>query len=100
MSSACRAGVLLFSTMPTASPARLNGKRTAAVAAPLEWIERVADFRLPPETDRRLGELMDRNNEGLLSVDGRAELESLAAMSEEISLIRADALLLLGRTPR
>jgi len=69
------------------------------VSAPIEWVERVSELKLPPKTDRRLRELMDRNTEGQLSTAERAELESLVELSESMSLVRADALYLLGRRP-
>ena len=47
------------------------------VAAPVDWVEFVSKLRLPAKTDRRLQELMDRNNEGRLHAEERAELESL-----------------------
>ena len=43
---------------------------------------------------------MDRNNEGRLSSDERDELESLVELSESMSLVRAEALRLLGRSPQ
>jgi hypothetical protein len=70
------------------------------VSAPVEWVESVSRLRLPPKTDRRLRELMDRNNEGQLADDERAELESLVEVSEALSLVRAKAFHLLGRKPR
>ena len=70
------------------------------VSAPAEWVEFVSELRLPPKTDRRLQELMDRNNEGDLSESERAEFESLVEVSETLSLARARALQLLGRQPR
>jgi hypothetical protein len=42
---------------------------------------------------------MDRNTEGRLTKAEKAELESLVEMSETISLVRAEALHLLGRRP-
>jgi hypothetical protein len=69
------------------------------VEAPLEMVEAVASLRLPPRTDRRLQDLMDRNNEGNLSVAEQEDLEALVELSETISLIRAKALHLLGRKP-
>ena len=42
---------------------------------------------------------MDRNNHGLLQPAQKQELAALAAWSEEISLLRAEALQLLGRRP-
>ena len=72
---------------------------SSTIDAPLEWVETVGELRLPPKTDRRLQELMDRNNEGLLSEAERADLESLVELSEWLSLVRAEALHLLGRKP-
>lgn len=68
--------------------------------APLEWGQSVGDLRLPPKTDQRLQELMDRTNEGLLTEADRADLESLVELSERLSLVRAEALHLLGRKPQ
>ncbi len=36
----------------------------STIDAPLEWVETVGNLRLPPKTNQRLQELMDRNNEG------------------------------------
>ena len=71
----------------------------AVVEAPRKMVENVAELRLPPSSNRRLQLLMDRNNDGQLTFEERQELESLVELSETISLIRADALLLLGREP-
>lgn len=71
----------------------------ATIEAPASLIESISDFRLPPETDRQLQNLMDRNTEGLLQPLEKEELAALAALSEEISLLRAQALQLLGRLP-
>ena len=46
--------------------------------------------------DKRLQTLMDRNNSGQLTPDEREEFQALADLSETISLVRADALHLLG----
>jgi hypothetical protein len=72
---------------------------SSTIDAPLEWVETVGNVRLPLKADQRLQELMDRNNEGLLTEAERAELESLVELSERISLVRAGALHLLGRKP-
>jgi hypothetical protein len=77
-----------------------NNAMSSTIDAPLEWVETVGNLRLPPKTDQRLQELMDRNNEGALSEAERADLESLVELSERISLIRAEALHLLGRAPQ
>jgi hypothetical protein len=70
------------------------------IPAPVDWIESVSELKLPARADRRLQELMHRNNEGRLLPDERAELESLVEWSESLSLVRARALHLLGRKPR
>jgi hypothetical protein len=66
---------------------------------PGELLEAVAGFRFPPRTDARLQQLMDRNSAGALTEQEREELESLVELSEEMSLLRAQALRVLGRTP-
>jgi hypothetical protein len=71
----------------------------AVVSAPLHMVEAVAALHFPAVSNRRLQILMDRNTDGLLTPDERDELESLAELSETISLVRADALVLLGRKP-
>ncbi len=67
--------------------------------APEAWIRSIGDLRLPTETDRRLQELMDLNNDGLLKPAKKQELAALAAWIEEVSLLRAQALQLLGLRP-
>ncbi len=69
------------------------------IDAPMEWVETVGNLRLPPKTDQRLQELMDRNNEGQLTESEQADLEALVELSERLSLVRAKALHLLGRKP-
>ena len=71
----------------------------ATVAAPVEWVESVSDLRLPSRANERLQQLMDRNTEGLLTDAERAEFEALVELSEQLSLVRAQAVYLLGRTP-
>jgi hypothetical protein len=71
----------------------------AVIQAPLELVEAMADLRFPDRIDRRMQDLMDRHNDGRLTPQERAELEALAEMSERISLVRAQALHLLGRKP-
>ena len=66
---------------------------------PLEWVESITELRLPARADRRVQELMDRNNEGQLPEHERAYLEELVELSEALSLVRAQALHLLGRKP-
>jgi hypothetical protein len=69
------------------------------IDAPLQWVETVASLKLPDQTDRQLQYLMDRNNEGKLTDQERADLAALAELSERLSLVRAEALHLLGRKP-
>ena len=69
------------------------------IAAPLDMVEAVANLRLPSRADRRLQDLMDRNNEGLLTPGEREDLEALVELSETIAVVRAKALHLLGRKP-
>jgi hypothetical protein len=69
------------------------------IDAPLQWVETVASLKLPDQADRHLQYLMDRNNEGKLTDQERADLAALAELSERLSLVRAEALHLLGRKP-
>jgi len=62
-------------------------------------VEAVAALHLPPNADRLLQSLMDRNTDGTLTPKEREELEALVELSQTISLVRADALHLLGRKP-
>jgi hypothetical protein len=73
---------------------------SAIVEAPIDLIETIANLRLPPQADGRLQSLMDRNNNGQLTPAEREELRELVEWSEDISLLRARALRLLGRTPQ
>jgi hypothetical protein len=69
------------------------------IPAPPEWVESVGRLRFPERTQSRMQSLMNRNNEGQLTDNEREELESLVEMSESLSLVRAEALRLLGRKP-
>lgn len=42
---------------------------------------------------------MDRNNEGLLQDFEKEELEALVELSEQLSLVRGEALQILGKQP-
>ena len=72
---------------------------STTVTAPIDWVEAVGNLHFPPKADRRLQELMDRNNEGLLLESEREELEALAELSERLSLLRGAALQILGKRP-
>ncbi len=70
-----------------------------AISAPSDWIESISRLGFLPKTNKRLQQLMDRNNEGTLTEEEREDLESLVELSEQLSLVRAEALHLLGRRP-
>jgi hypothetical protein len=76
-----------------------SNSMNTTIDAPVEWVETIGQLRLPSKADDRLQQLMDRNNEGELAAGEREELESLVELSERLSLVRAEALLLLGRRP-
>ena len=69
------------------------------VEVPVELVEEVAALRFPPKTDVRLQHLMDRNTEGKLTEAEREECEALVELSEQLALLRARAMRLLGRKP-
>jgi len=69
------------------------------ITAPVQWVENIGQLSLPSKADGRLQDLMDRNNEGQLSSAEHSELKALAEMSQQLSLVRAEALNLLGRKP-
>ena len=71
----------------------------STIAAPIDWIEAVGNLRFPSKADRRLQELMDRNNQGLLQEAEREKLEALVELSEQLSLVRGEALQILGKRP-
>ena len=72
---------------------------TAMLEAPRELVKSFADLCLPLRMDVKLQSLMDRNNEGRLSPEEREDLVALVELSESLSLLRARALLALGRRP-
>jgi hypothetical protein len=72
----------------------------SVISAPIDWVESVGRLKLPPRADRRLQDLMDRNTEGKLTERDREDLEALVELSETLSLVRAEALHLLGRQPK
>lgn len=76
----------------------MEAPNRTTIETPLELVTSVADFCFPPKIDARLQALMDRNTEGQLSEVEREELEALVELSETISLLRVQALRVLGRT--
>ena len=69
----------------------------AEAETPADLLNDVADLSFPPETEARMIDLMDRNTEGLLSPSERDELASMVKWGHRIALLRARALLILGR---
>jgi hypothetical protein len=67
------------------------------IDVPQRWVEDIATLVLPEKANQHLQQLMDRNNEGLLSDQERTGLAALVELSERLSLVRAEALHLLGR---
>lgn len=61
--------------------------------------ENVAAMRFPPRANQRLQWLMDRNNDGFLTETELQELETLVELSEQMAIVRSEALQLLGRAP-
>lgn len=72
---------------------------STTIPVPQDWVESVTALKFPEPTDRRLQGLMELNNEGRLSPTEKTELEALVEMSEELSLVRAEAFRLLEREP-
>ncbi len=72
---------------------------SAMIEAPREVFEELLELRFPPRLDARLQRLMDRNTEGELTEAEKEDLETLVELSEKMSLLRAQALRLLGRSP-
>lgn len=72
---------------------------SAVIQAPREWVEAVAELRLPPKQDARMQRLMDRNTEGTLTPAEREDLEALVEWSETLALVRARGMELLRRKP-
>jgi len=72
---------------------------SSTIAAPVDWVEAVGNLRFPSKADHHLQDLMDRNNEGLLQECEREELEVLIELSEQLSLVRGEALQILGKQP-
>jgi len=67
---------------------------------PTAILEELCESRFPERADARIQHLMDRNNEGLLTPEEREELEAFVELSEKLSMLRAGALIALGRSPQ
>lgn len=64
---------------------------------PAAILEDVVNLNFPPETAARMTWLMDRNTDGLLTLTERRELTALVDWGHRISVLRARAMLVLGR---
>ena len=76
-----------------------NESVNATIAAPVDWVKAVGNLHFPSKADHRLQDLMDRNNEGLLRGTEKEELEALVELSEQLALVRGEALQILGKQP-
>ena len=71
---------------------------SAVIATPVEWLESVANLRFSKKADELLQTLMDQNMEGNLNESQRDDLEGLAELSEQLSLVRTEALRILKKS--
>ena len=69
------------------------------IEVPIDWVKSVGELRFPSKADERLQALMDRHNDGQLNESEKADLEALVELSEQLSLVRAEALHLLQQKP-
>ncbi len=76
----------------------MEDSNATMIEAPVELVTSVADLRFPSKIDAHLQALMDRNTEGQLAESEREELAALVELSETISLLRVQALRVLGRS--
>lgn len=67
--------------------------------SPVDVLNELATLKFPPATEARMVELMDRNTEGRLTPTEKDELAALVDWGHRISLLRARALIVLGRQP-
>lgn len=67
---------------------------------PGRLLKEVAHLRLPTQADERLQRLMDLNTNGALTASEQKELNSLVDWSESVSLLKGQALTVLGERPQ
>lgn len=67
------------------------------IPTPREMLEQAADLQFDPVTDARMQVLMERHNFGELNESERRELAGYVALNQRMSIVRAQALLTLGR---
>ncbi len=56
-----------------------------------ESAQRIAEFRVSDSVERRVNELAERANEGLLSDDERSEYETLISAADFIDILKVKA---------
>ena len=64
---------------------------------PREFLEQAADLEFDPGIDARMQDLMERHNFGELTETERRELAGYVALNQRMSIIRGQAMLILGR---
>ena len=69
------------------------------IKVPLDFIDEVANLRLPARLDQRLQELLDRSLTSQLTESEQDQLEALLELSSLLSGLRERALRLLGPKP-
>ena len=52
-------------------------------------IERLLNFRLPADTQKRLDDLLEKNREGALEESEKAELDSFCQLEHVVRLLKA-----------
>ena len=67
------------------------------IPTPRDLLEQAADLQFDPAIDARLQELMERHNFGELSETERNELAGYVALNQRMSIVRGQAMLVLGR---
>ena len=59
--------------------------------------EEMLAFQLSEEEQNRIDDLLDRNNEGQLTMEEKAELQQYAEIERTVSLLKAKAAHILGQ---
>lgn len=66
-----------------------------SVLIPVSWVRAIVELPFPSSVDDRLQELMDGNTEGQLTPHELLELEELVGWSQQMSLVKAQARIVL-----
>lgn len=67
------------------------------IETPVELLREMAQFEFPPSTQEKLNQLMEKNTEGNLTEPEKKELRALVDINERVSIIKAQAKLLLAQ---